>query len=176
MGVRWDLIFFHLTFKDYILGTFSKSFGASGGFIAASKAAVDELRQQSSPYMFSASLPPAVVATVRHILGVLRKDDCRVKQLWENIDYFRSCASDLGLPVMASDSAIFPVRVSRDEKALDCARRLVAEKGIFVLPVIYPVVPQNKARMRVSINAGHSREDISRLAESLAEILALGRG
>lgn len=161
---------------DYILGTFSKSFAASGGFIAASKEAVDALRQQSSPYMFSASLSPAAAATVRHILGVLSKDDRRVKKLWENISYFQSCALDLDLPVMASDSAIFPVQVSREKEAMDCAHRLLAEKGIFVLPVIYPVVPKNKARLRVSINAGHSREDIHRLAESLAEILASDHG
>lgn len=160
---------------DYILGTFSKSFAASGGFIAASKEAVDALRQQSSPYMFSASLPPALAATVRHILGVLRKDDGRVKKLRENIGYFRACASDLNLPVMPSESAIFPVQASSEENALDCARRLVADKGIFVLPVVYPVVPKNKARLRVSINAGHSREDIHRLAEALAEMLAPDR-
>ncbi len=156
---------------DYILGTFSKSFAAGGGFIAASEDAIDELRQQCSQYMFSASLTPPVVETIRYILRRLQQDDrCQVK-LWDNINYLKLCLSELDLDTMNSASAIFPVLVNNEEKAFDCARRLVAQKGLFVLPVIYPVVPKGKARLRISVNAGHSRSDISLLAGSLAEIL-----
>lgn len=156
---------------DYILGTFSKSFGAAGGFVAASGGAIDELRQQCSQYMFSASLTPPVVETVRHVLRLIRKDNSRQMKLWENIDYFRSCLSVLNITAMESDSAIFPIPVKSEEKALDCARQLLDQKGIFVLPVIYPVVPKKKARLRISINSGHSRSDIDYLTECLAEIL-----
>jgi 8-amino-7-oxononanoate synthase len=156
---------------DYILGTFSKSFAASGGFIAASEDAIDELRQQCSQYMFSASLMPAVVETVRYILRLLQQDDHRQVKLWNNISYLKSCLSELDLNAMNSNSAILPVLVNSEEKALDSARYLVEHKGLFVLPVIYPVVPKGKARLRISLNAGHSRSDINLLAESLAGVL-----
>jgi len=156
---------------DYILGTFSKSFAASGGFIAASEDAIDELRQQCSQYMFSASLMPSAVETVRYILRLLQQDDHLQLKLWDNVNYFKSCLSELKINTMNSNSAISPVLVNSEEKALDCARYLLEHKDLFVLPVIYPVVPKGKARLRISVNAGHSRSGINLLAESLAEIL-----
>jgi 8-amino-7-oxononanoate synthase len=156
---------------DYILGTFSKSFATAGGFIAGAEDAIDELRQQSSQYMFSASLTPSVVETARYVLRLLQKDNRRQVKLWDNINYLKSCLSELDLNTMNSNSAIFPVLVNSEEKALDCARQLADQKGLFVLPVIYPVVPKGKARLRISVNAGHSRSDISFLADSISEIL-----
>ncbi len=109
--------------------------------------------------------------TARYILRLLQKDNRRQVKLWDNINYLKSCLSELELNIMNSNSAIFPVLVNSEEKALDCARQLADQKGLFVLPVIYPVVPKGKARLRISVNAGHSRSDISFLADSISEIL-----
>lgn len=156
---------------DYILGTFSKSFAAAGGFIAASKDAIEELRQQCSQYMFSASLMPSAVETVRYVLRRLRNDARCQQTLWENIAYLKSCLAECNITTMESDSAILPVRVNSEKKAIDCARQLLEQKGIFALPVVYPVVPKKKARLRISVNAGHTFSDINYLTDCLAEML-----
>lgn len=156
---------------DFILGSFSKALAASGGFIAGGKDAIDELKQNCSQYMFSASLTPPVVESVRYIIRLLRKDNSRQIKLWDNIRYCKKCLSDLQYDIGKSDSAVIPLFVRDTDTAIACTHKLIDEKGIFVLPVIYPAVKKGQERMRISINAGHSKSDIEYLVESLTDVL-----
>ncbi len=156
---------------DFILGSFSKAMGAGGGFIAGNRDTVDALKQNCSQYMFSASLTPAVVESVRYAIRLLRTDNSLQMKLWENIRYCRKCLSDLGCDTGNSDSAVIPLYIRDSNAAIACSRKLSDEKGIFVLPVIYPAVKKGWERMRITINAGHSKSDIQYLAESLETVL-----
>ena len=153
------------------MGTFSKAFTATGGFVAASKAIVDYLRFFARSYMFSASLPPATIATVLAGLDVLEHEPERLVRLHENVAYAARHLRSRGFP-MPSQSAILPLRVPH---GMDIRRasRAFHERGIFVNSVEYPAVPVSQQRFRISMMATHTREDIDRLLAVIDEVWSL---
>jgi glycine C-acetyltransferase len=147
---------------DITVGTFSKTFAATGGFVAASKAIVEYLRYFARSYMFSASLPPVVVATVLACLDVLEKEPGLLISLRENIRY----AGRLLRPFGAGSEpagAIIPLRVAPGMNIRAMARKF-HELGIFLNSVEYPAVPVTSQRFRISLMATHTKADIDRLA------------
>ncbi len=153
------------------MGTFSKTFTVTGGFVASSKAIIDYLRFFARSYMFSASLPPATVATVIAGLEVLEHEPERLTRLHENIAYASAGFRSLGFPVVSS-SAILPLRVPEGMDIRKAARAF-HDRGIFVNSVEYPAVPVSQQRFRVSVMATHTKEDIDRLLGAVAEIWSL---
>lgn len=156
------------------MGTFSKVFAVTGGFVAADKAIVDYLRYFGRSYMFSASLPPVVVATVLAGLDVLEREPERVDQLHANIAYAAAAFRQIGFST-PSHSAIFPLRVPAGMDIRKAARAF-HERGIFVNSVEYPAVPVSQQRFRVSVMATHTRRDIDRLIATIEEVWSLFAG
>jgi glycine C-acetyltransferase len=156
-----------------VLGTFSKTFAVTGGFVAAAKPVVDYLRFFARSYMFSASLPPPVVASVLAGLDVLECEADRVDALHRNVKYAAAALRRLGFEVDGR-TPILPLIVPTDMDIRTAAREFHA-RGVFVNSIEYPAVPMHQQRFRISIMASHTREDIDRLAACVEEIWAEAR-
>jgi glycine C-acetyltransferase len=153
---------------DITMGTFSKTFAVTGGFVAASKSIINYLRFFARSYMFSASLPPSVVATVLAALDVMEKEPELQQKLRDNISYTAACLNQLGFPAN-SLTPIFPLMVPVDMNIRNAAFEF-HQKGIFINSIEYPAVPKSQQRFRISIMATHTKEDINRLMEVISEI------
>lgn len=144
---------------DIIMGTFSKAYTTTGGFVAASRDIVDYLRINGNSYIYSASLTPAVVATVLGCIEFLEKNPSRVEALHANTKYFVKHLNQLGFKTK-SDSAIIPIMISKDISMRDLVYRFHQE-GIFVNGIEYPSVPKNRQRLRLSMMATFSIEELN---------------
>jgi len=151
---------------DIITTTFGKALGgASGGCICAKNEIVEMLRQKSRPYLFSNTLAPGVAAASIEALSLLKKSNGKFSlDLKVKSDYFREKMKDLGFDVPNGDTAIIPVMLYDEYKAVKIAENLY-ENGIYVIPFSFPVVPKAMARIRVQISTEHTIEDIDRLLE-----------
>ncbi len=157
---------------DVTMGTFSKAFGVTGGFVSASKPLINYLRFFARSYMFSASLPPVVVAAVLAGLDVIERDLSLVRRLRQNVQYAAVRLRKLGFPVYP-EAAIIPLAVPRGMDIRKASYRF-HQGGIFVNSIEYPAVPLDQQRFRVSIMATHTTEDIDRLVECVADVWATG--
>jgi glycine C-acetyltransferase len=150
------------------VGTFSKTFAVTGGFITGPKPVIDYLRYFARPYMFSASLSPVIVATVLAGLDVLAQEPERIWHLRQNIAYTAACLNREGFDVHPQ-TAIVPLIVP-EWMDIRRASRLFHEKGIFVNSIEYPAVPVTQQRFRISIMATHTGHDIEQLARTVREV------
>ncbi|HUL43310.1 MAG TPA: aminotransferase class I/II-fold pyridoxal phosphate-dependent enzyme [Bacteroidota bacterium] len=153
---------------DVVMGTFSKVFAATGGFVAASKPIIDYLRYFARSYMFSASLPPAVIATVLGGLDVIEREPGLRQRLHENVNYAVQGLRSIGIEVRP-EAAIIPLRVPVGMNIRSMAYKFHS-LGIFVNSVEYPAVPISQQRFRVSLMATHTREDIDNLVEAVERV------
>jgi 8-amino-7-oxononanoate synthase len=144
---------------DLIVGTFSKSFACLGGFVAGSAEVVDYLKHASRSIVFSASMPPASVATVIACLDVIESEPERRERLWANVRRIKAGFDDLGFEVIDHGSPILSIVIGDDEATFDFNRRLF-EEGVFVNPVVPPAVPEGKSLLRTSYMATHTDEDL----------------
>lgn len=150
------------------MGTFSKAFAVTGGFVTASKEVINYLRFFARSYMFSASIPPTIVATVLAGLDIIENEPQYLIALRENINYAANKMRELGFP-HNSITPIFPIIVPEEMNIREVSLKL-HNKGIFVNSVEYPAVPKSKERFRISIMATHTKEDIDRLFFAFEEI------
>ena len=155
------------------MGTFSKTFAVTGGFIAGPKPVIDYLRYFARSYMFSASLSPAIVATVLAGLDVLEQEPERLWHLRQNVAYATSCLNRIGFAVRP-ETAIIPLHVPA-WMDIRYASRLFHERGIFVNSIEYPAVPIAQQRFRISIMATHTGNDIDRLVHAVRDVWAACR-
>ena len=153
---------------DVTMGTFSKTFAVTGGFVAASKPLVNYLRFFARPYMFSASLPPQIVAAVLAGLDVMEAEPDRLEALRANIAYTGHGLRQIGFD-LEPQSGIIPLVVPVGSNLRDMARRF-HEAGIFINSIEYPAVPISQQRFRISLMATHTKEDIDRLLEVVANV------
>lgn len=154
---------------DIVLGTCSKALAASGGFVVANKELIEYLRIASRSYMFSTAMLPASSAALVEVLKVIESDQERREQLWKNADYARQGLHDLGFETFSSKTQIIPILVGKDSDAIEFSRRLYA-RGIFAPCVRWPAVPKEKARLRFTIMATHTKEQIDKLLKACGEI------
>ncbi len=154
---------------DVITGTLGKALGgASGGYTSGKKEIVELLRQRSRPYLFSNSVaPPIVAASIAAIDLVMGSTELRDK-LMENTGYFRERVQEIGLEVLPGEHPIVPVMFGEAQPAVRMAETLL-EKGVYVIPFSFPVVPKGKARIRTQVSAAHSKEDLDFALEKFAE-------
>lgn len=147
---------------DIYTGTFGKALGgASGGYVSAHQEIIDVLRQRARPYLFSNSLAPAIVeATITALDLVKNSGELRAK-LFENAEHFRSAMTEAGFELLDGEHAIVPVMFGDAALAGRIADRML-EHGVYVTAFSYPVVPKEKARIRVQLSAAHTSEDIDR--------------
>ncbi|MFN2438449.1 MAG: aminotransferase class I/II-fold pyridoxal phosphate-dependent enzyme, partial [Chitinophagaceae bacterium] len=153
---------------DITMGTFSKVFATCGGFITASTDLIEYLRYHARPYIFSASIPPPVAATVLAGLEVIESEPWLRRQLFNNVDYAieKLTLFEFYAPPQA---AIITLKLPENMDIRNAAY-LFHQKNIFINPVEYPAVPANKQRFRISIMATHTKEDIDTLATAAEEI------
>lgn len=147
---------------DIITGTLGKALGgAMGGYTTAKKEIIEILRQRSRPYLFSNSLAPAIVGASIKVFELLEKDTTLRDKLEWNTNYFKDGMKKAGFDIIDGDSAIVPVMLYDAKLSQDMADELLKE-GVYVIGFFYPVVPKDKARIRVQLSAGHSKEHLDK--------------
>lgn len=147
---------------DIITGTLGKALGgAMGGYTTAKKEVIEILRQRSRPYLFSNSLAPSIVGASLKVFELLKKDTTLRDQLEWNTNYFKEGIRKAGLDFIDGDSAIVPVMLYDAKLSQEMADELL-KLGIYVIGFFYPVVPKNKARIRVQLSAAHTKEQLDK--------------
>ena len=155
---------------DIITSTMGKALGgAAGGFVSGKREIVEILRQRSRPYLFSNTLPPVVVATTLKVLEMVGKTTELRDKLERNTFYFRKNLSEAGFGIRPGVHPIVPVMLYDARKAAEMASKLL-EEGIYVIAFSYPVVPKDKARIRVQISAAHSQKDLDFAIEKFIKV------
>ncbi len=156
---------------DIQMGTFGKALGSFGAYVAASREIVDYLVNRARSFIFSTSLPPAVLATSIAALDLVDSEEGGVlrKRLAENVALFRSALRSSGFNTMGSESQIIPLFVGEAGPTMEFSRLLLAE-GIFVQGIRPPTVPAGSCRLRCTVMATHTNEDLTWAAEVMAKI------
>lgn len=151
------------------MGTFSKAYGTIGGHISGSMDLVKFAWNKSRTWLLSSSHPPPVVAATIAAIDVLETEPQHVRNLWKNTDYFKKAVQDLGFNTGRSQTPIIPIIVGESSKAKALSDRLY-ERGIFVVPIVFPMVAQDLARIRVQMNAKLTTETLDGVIEAIEEI------
>ena len=144
---------------DVEMGTFSKAFGVVGGLIAGSKDLVNFAYNKSRTWLLSGSHPPAVAGAQLAAIDVLETESEHVKTLWDNTKYFKKELKSMGFDTGQSETPITPVIVGESSKAKELSSGLYDE-GVFALPIVFPMVARDKARIRTMMNAGLTKQDL----------------
>jgi glycine C-acetyltransferase len=155
---------------DIITGTLGKALGgAMGGYTTAKKEIVELLRQRSRPYLFSNSLAPAIVGASIKVFELLEKDTVLRDKLEWNTNYFKEGLKKAGFDIIDGDSAIVPVMLYDAKLSQNMANELLKE-GIYVIGFFFPVVPKEKARIRVQLSAAHTKDHLDRALEAFVKV------
>ena len=155
---------------DIITGTFGKALGgASGGFTAARKEIVEVLRQRSRPYLFSNTLAPSIVGASIKVLDLLTASTALRDKLESNATYFRKAMTAAGFDIIPGVHPIVPIMLY-DAKLSQVFANKLLEEGIYVIGFYYPVVPKEKARIRVQISAGHEMEHLEKAVAAFTKV------
>lgn len=145
---------------DIMTGTLGKALGgASGGYTSANSEVIELLRQRSRPYLFSNTLAPVIAATSIKVLDMLEHSNSLRLTLMDNTRYFRERMSSAGFDLLPGEHPIIPVMLRDPKLAQEMASQL-DQKGVYVAPFSYPVVPMGQDRIRTQMSAGHSREEL----------------
>lgn len=151
---------------NILTGTFGKSLGgASGGFTVANNEIIELLRQKSRPYLFSNSLAPMIASTSISVLKILDKQSTLIKKLEENTAYFRTKLMELKFDIIPSTHPIIPIMLYDAKLAAEFAEKLLGH-GIYVISFSFPVVPKEKARIRVQLSSAHSTEQLNKALQA----------
>jgi len=153
------------------MGTFSKAFGVVGGHVSGSRALVDFALNKSRTWLLSGSHPPAVAAACIAAIDVLETEPQHVRNLWSNTEYFRKSVQDLGFDTGDSSTPIIPIMIGQSSDAKEFSRRLF-ELGVFALPIVFPMVARDRARIRTIMNAALTQEDLD---EALSAVEKVGK-
>ncbi|QIH38773.1 glycine C-acetyltransferase [Flavobacterium sp. Sr18] len=155
---------------DIITGTLGKALGgAMGGYTTAKKEIIEILRQRSRPYLFSNSLAPAIVGASIKVFELLEKDTTLRDKLEWNTNYFKDGMKKAGFDIIDGDSAIVPVMLYDAKLSQTMANELL-KRGIYVIGFFFPVVPKDKARIRVQLSAAHSIEHLDKAIKAFTEV------
>lgn len=155
---------------DIITGTLGKALGgAMGGYTTAKKEVIEILRQRSRPYLFSNSLAPSIVGASLKVFELLEKDTTLRDKLEWNTNYFKAGLRKAGIDFIDGDSAIVPVMLYDAKLSQVMAEKLLA-KGIYVIGFFFPVVPKDKARIRVQLSAAHTQEHLDKAIAAFEEV------
>ncbi|MHC1566388.1 MAG: 8-amino-7-oxononanoate synthase [Candidatus Syntropharchaeia archaeon] len=147
--------------KDRIeiqMGTLSKAIASSGGYVAGNSELIDFLINRARSFIFSTALPPPVVGSAIAAIDVIEKDEDRRKHLWENVNFFRKGLEEIGVNVMG-ETQIVPILIGDARRTVEISEQLERE-GVFVTGIRPPTVPPNTSRLRATIMATHTKEDL----------------
>ena len=155
---------------DIITGTLGKALGgASGGYTCAKREVVDWLRQRSRPYLFSNTLAPVIAATTLKVIDMLEASTERRDRLMDNASHFRARMGAAGFDLLPGEHPIIPVMLRDPKLAQEMAARL-DEKGVFVAPFSFPVVPRGQDRIRTQMSAAHSLPELDRAIDAFIQV------
>ncbi len=155
---------------DIITGTYGKALGgASGGFTAARKEIVDILRQHSRPYLFSNTLAPAIVGATLKVFDLIAGDTSLRDKLEDNTKFFRTEMTKAGFDIIPGIHPIVPIMLY-DANLAQTFAKLLLEEGIYVIGFFYPVVPKEKARIRVQLSAAHEKAHIQKAIDAFVKV------
>ncbi|AOW18381.1 glycine C-acetyltransferase [Polaribacter vadi] len=155
---------------DIVTGTLGKALGgAMGGYTTGKKEIIEILRQRSRPYLFSNSLAPAIVGASLKVFDLIANDTTLRDQLEWNTNYFRTEMEKAGFDLVGADAAIVPVMLYDAKLSQTMANKLL-EKGIYVIGFFFPVVPKEKARIRVQLSAAHTKEHLDKAIAAFIEV------
>mgnify|MGYP001196479129 FL=1 len=155
---------------DLHVGTFSKSLGGQGGYLAGSQQLINYLRGFSRSRFFSCGLSPVVTAGILRALEIFEEEPGLRKDLWSNVEYMQRILRQAGVPVGQSESQVIPILIQDDARIFEIGEELFRQ-GIYINPVQYPAVPKHKSRFRMSISATHTREELSEAANIISKVL-----
>jgi 8-amino-7-oxononanoate synthase len=155
---------------DIHVGTFSKSLGGQGGFVAGSQKLINYLRGFSRSRFFSAGLSPVVAAGILKALDIFEAEPELRKQLWDNVAFMQKGLRDAGISVGDSECQVIPIMVQDDARVFEIGETLMNE-GIYLNPVKYPAVPKHKSRFRMSVSAAHSQEELEEGVRIITNVL-----
>jgi len=153
---------------DLIMGTFSKSLASLGGFIAADAITIDYLKHRARSLIFSASMPPAAVASVIAALDIIETEPERIAKLWANREYAYKLLIDEGFDLGPTESPIFPIYVRDNDKTFMVTKYL-QDAGVFVNPVVSPAVPSDSSLLRFSLMATHTFAQIDEAIDKITK-------
>jgi len=154
---------------DLIMGTFSKSLGCVGGFIAGEKKVIEYIKHHSRQIIFTASLPPSNVASVMAALEIIKSEPERRAQLWENTEFMRKGLQDMGYDTGESTTPVIPVLIGKDNKTFQVWKDLM-EAGVYTNPVVAPATPPGRGLLRTSYMATHTREQLEFCLEMFRKV------
>jgi len=144
---------------DIDMGTLSKAFGCLGGYIAGTSELKDYLIQRARSFIFTTAHPPAVVAACMEAIRMVQDEPQHLKNLWKNAKYFKEEVKGLGFDTGRSQTPITPIIVGENKNAIRLSEEAFKE-GLFVKPILYPLVAKDKARVRTIVTAIHTKEDL----------------
>ena len=154
---------------DLIMGTFSKSLAGVGGFIAGEEPVIDYLKHFSRTMIFTASTPPANVATVMKALEIIQKEPERRERLWDNTNYMNKNLRQMGFDIGNSSTPIIPIIIGKDMKTFQTWKELL-KRGVYTNPIISPAVPANRCLLRTSYMATHTKDQLDFCLEQLYKV------
>lgn len=155
---------------DIVTGTFGKALGgAMGGYTTGKKEIIEILRQRSRPYLFSNSLAPAIVGASLKVFDLISEDTTLRDKLEWNTNYFRTEMEKAGFDLVGADAAIVPVMLY-DAKLSQTMANMLLEEGIYVIGFFFPVVPREKARIRVQLSAAHNKEHLDAAIQAFIKV------
>jgi glycine C-acetyltransferase len=155
---------------DFHLGTFSKSLGGQGGFVCGSRELIDYLNGFSRSRFFSCNLSPILAAGLLAGLKIADEEPQLRARLWSNVAFLRRRFAEEGVDIGKSTSQVMPVLVHDDAKVFGVAEK-IQEGGLYLQPVTYPAVPKHKSRLRISVSAAHTEEDLEQAVQVIAGVL-----
>jgi 8-amino-7-oxononanoate synthase len=154
---------------DIVAGTFSKFAGAIGGFAAADRDVIDYLRHFSSPFVFSASLPPTLVAAILAAFDLLDSEPEWRTRLWENVNFVLTGLKQMGFDTGPSKTPVIPIMIRDTIKTFVMTKELF-DRGVYCSPVVHPGVPVNQDRLRLGVMASHTRAQLERALSIFQEV------
>jgi glycine C-acetyltransferase len=155
---------------DFHLGTFSKSLGGQGGFVCGSRDLIEYVNAFGRSRFFSCNLAPPIAAGLLAGLRIVEREPQLRARLWSNVAYLRRRFAEEGVDIGKSTSQVMPVMVNNDAKVFAIAEK-IQDRGLFLQPVTYPAVPKHKSRLRVSVSAAHSTEELETGVGVIAGVL-----
>jgi glycine C-acetyltransferase len=144
---------------DLKMGTLSKTIPAAGGYVAGKKKYISALKRNANAFVFSAAISPPIAAAAKAAIEIIENESHHITRLHSNIEKYLGAMKELGFNTLNSETAIVPIVCGTEDKTFEMTR-ICQEEGLFVLPVLYPAVPQKSPRLRTTVTSAHSEKDI----------------
>lgn len=152
------------------MGTLGKALGGFGAFVTAGQEVIDLLISRARPFIYTTALPPSVCAAATKAIDIIEKDRGLIRKLWENTSTVTQGLSEAGFDTMGSETPIIPVKIGDNHKVMEASRKLL-EHGVFVQGIRPPTVPEGTSRLRVTVTAAHTGEDLKMALAAFREII-----